>query len=55
MPSFTLRQLKYFTTTVECGSLAKASKVLYIAQPSISNAIKKIEDHLYVIMQRVFH
>lgn len=45
MPSFTLRQIKYFITTVECGSLAKASKVLYIAQPSISTAIKKIEDH----------
>lgn len=44
MALFTLQQLKYFVTTVECGSLAQASKVLFIAQPSISTAIKKIEE-----------
>lgn len=44
MALFTLQQLKYFVTTVECGSLAKASKILFIAQPSISTAIKNMED-----------
>jgi len=42
--SWTLRQLKYFATTVECGSVAEASRRLYIAQPSISSAIKALED-----------
>lgn len=45
MASYTLRQLKYFVTTVECGSVAEASRKLYIAQPSISTAIKSLEDN----------
>src|SRR5690606_17960358 len=44
MATYTLRQLKYFVTTVECGSVAEASRKLYIAQPSISTAIKGLED-----------
>jgi len=46
--SWTLRQLKYFMTTVECGSVAEASRRLYIAQPSISSAIKMLEDNFAV-------
>lgn len=42
--NYTLRQLKYFVTTVECGSVAEASRKLYIAQPSISTAIKGLEE-----------
>ncbi|MDR3097222.1 MAG: LysR family transcriptional regulator [Paraburkholderia sp.] len=42
--SFTLRQLKYFVTTVEYGSVAEASRKLFIAQPSISVAIKGLEE-----------
>ena len=44
MASYSLRQLKYFVTTVECGSVAEASRKLYIAQPSIATAIKGLED-----------
>ncbi len=44
MAAYNLRQLKYFTTTVECGSVAEASRKLYIAQPSISSAIKNLEE-----------
>jgi len=43
--SYTLRQLKYFVTTVESGSVAEASRKLYIAQPSISSAIKALEEN----------
>ncbi len=45
---YTLRQLKYFVTTVEAGSVAEASRQLYIAQPSISNAIKSLEESFNV-------
>lgn len=48
MASYTLRQLKYFVTTVECGSVAQASRKLYIAQPSISTAIKGLEESFNV-------
>lgn len=44
MAAYSLRQLKYFVTTVECGSVAEASRQLYIAQPSISTAIKGLEE-----------
>ncbi|BDH44583.1 transcriptional regulator [Salmonella enterica subsp. enterica serovar Choleraesuis] len=44
MPNYTLRQLKYFVTTVGCGSVAEASRKLFIAQPSISTAIKSLEE-----------
>lgn len=42
--NYNLRQLKYFVTTVQCASLAEASRKLHIAQPSISTAIKQLED-----------
>jgi len=44
MANYTLRQLKYFVTTVKCGTVAEASRQLYIAQPSISAAIKSLEE-----------
>lgn len=38
-----LRQLKYFVQIVECGSLAKASRQLFIAQPALSQQLAKLE------------
>ncbi len=38
-----IRQLKYFVRIVESGSLAKASRQLYIAQPALSQQIAKLE------------
>jgi DNA-binding transcriptional LysR family regulator len=46
--TYTLRQLKYFVTTVEAGSVAEASRQLHIAQPSISTAIKGLEESFNV-------
>lgn len=48
MAFYTLRQLKYFVTTVEAGSVAEASRQLHIAQPSISSAIKGLEESFNV-------
>lgn len=41
-----LRQLKYFVQIVESGSLAKASRQLYIAQPALSQHIAKLESEV---------
>lgn len=38
-----LRQLKYFVQIVESGSLAKASRQLFVAQPALSQHIAKLE------------
>lgn len=44
MPHYTLKQLKYFVAVVEAQSIAEASRQLHIAQPSVSVAIKSLED-----------
>lgn len=41
-----LRQLRYFTVIVECGSLSKASRQLYIAQPALSQQVAKLEEEV---------
>jgi LysR family tcuABC transcriptional regulator len=38
-----LRQLRYFTQIVEAGSLSKASRQLFIAQPALSQQLAKLE------------
>lgn len=38
-----IEYLKNFITIVQCGTILKASKILYISQPSLSNQIKELE------------
>lgn len=42
----TLQQLKYICETVRCGSISEAAQQLFITQPSLSNAIKELENEL---------
>lgn len=42
----TLQQLKYIITSAEVGSITEASKLLYISQPSLSGAIKDVENEI---------
>jgi len=48
MLRYTLRQLEYFVATAACGSIAKAADKLHVSQPSVSNAMAKLEDQLGV-------
>jgi LysR family tcuABC transcriptional regulator len=41
-----MRQLRYFVQIVESGSLSQASRQLYIAQPSLSEQMAKLEDEV---------
>ena len=41
-----LRQLRYFAQIVECGSLSKASRQLFIAQPALSQQLSKLEEEV---------
>ncbi len=41
-----MRQLKYFVQIVESGSLAKASRQLFIAQPALSQQMARLEDEV---------
>ncbi|MHB1253393.1 MAG: LysR family transcriptional regulator [Candidatus Humimicrobiaceae bacterium] len=41
----TLRHLKIFITVVDCGSMTAASEALFIAQPTVSQAVSELEDY----------
>lgn len=43
-----IRQLRYFVNIVEYGSLGKAAEMLYVAQPSLSQQMAKLESDLGV-------
>ncbi|MGE4508951.1 MAG: LysR family transcriptional regulator, partial [Eubacteriaceae bacterium] len=40
-----LRHLKILIAVEESGSMSKASKLLYITQPSVSQVIRELENH----------
>lgn len=44
--SVDLRQLRYFTQIVESGSLSRASRQLFIAQPALSQQLSKLEQEV---------
>ena len=46
----TVQQLKYIITISETGSLNKASEVLYVAQPSLTNAVQELERELGITL-----
>lgn len=48
MLRYTLRQLEYFVTTAESGSVAAAAGRLNVSQPSVSTAISKLEEQFGV-------
>ncbi len=40
----TIQQLKYILAVAETGSITEAAKELYLSQPSLSGAIKEVEN-----------
>jgi len=50
-----LTQLRYFLKVCECGSVSGAAKALFISQPSLSGAIKELEEEFGVILFKRHH
>lgn len=50
-----LRQLRYFVAVVDEGGIRKASRQLFLAQPSISQALRQLEGELGVELIRRSH
>jgi hypothetical protein len=42
----TLQQLHYFLAAIEHGTFSKAAENLHISQPSLSEQILRLEEHL---------
>ena len=45
-----LKQLKYFIVCAETGSISEAAKLLYTTQPSVSKAIKALEEEMGIVL-----
>ena len=45
-----LRQLKYFVAIVDSASLSKAANHLYVAQPALSQHVRRLEEELEVTL-----
>ena len=46
----TLQQIQYLIAISEAGSISKASEVLYISQPSLTSAVKEVENELGILI-----
>lgn len=44
----TLQQLRYCITVAEKGSISEAAKVLFVTQPSLTNAIQELETEFHI-------
>ena len=42
----TLQQLRYITMVAEKGTISEAAKELFISQPSLTNAIRELEQEM---------
>ena len=42
----TLQQLQYVIAIVEHGSISETAKQLYVAQPTLSSAVRTLEEEL---------
>lgn len=47
-----LQQLKYIVTVAECGTISEAANQLFVSQPTLTNAIKDIEEEMQLT---IFH
>ena len=45
-----IREIEYILTIMEEGSITKASQKLFIAQPSLSQVLKRVENELGVTL-----
>lgn len=44
----TLQQLRYVVTVAEKGSVSEAAKALFLSQPSLTNAMKELENEMQI-------
>jgi LysR family nitrogen assimilation transcriptional regulator len=45
-----LRQLRYFVKVVECANMTRASEMLHVAQPAVSQQIRNLENEMGMLL-----
>ena len=48
----TLTQLRYVITIADTGSMNEAARTLFIAQPSLSQAVRELEEEIGITLFR---
>ena len=43
----TIRHLKIFLAVADSGTMSQAARRLYITQPSVSQAVRELEEHYH--------
>ena len=46
----TIRHLRIFLAVADSGTMSQAAKKLYITQPSVSQAVRELEEHYRVLL-----
>ena len=46
----TIRHLKIFVQVADTGTMSAAAKNLYMTQPSVSQAVRELEEHYHVLL-----
>lgn len=46
----TIRHLKIFVAVADTGQMSKAARLLYLSQPTVSQAIRELEEHYHVLL-----
>jgi DNA-binding transcriptional LysR family regulator len=49
-PALDLTQLRYFRTVARCGSLTQAARLLQVSQPTLTVAIRQLEERLHTTL-----
>ena len=48
----TLQQLRYVTTVADTGTISRAAQQFYISQPSLTNAIRELEQEVGLALSK---
>ena len=46
----TIRHLRIFVAVAETGQMSRAARLLYLTQPTVSQAVRELEEHYHTLL-----